>query len=332
VDTLTLKFRALTRRFWPYSRHTKCRYSLNWDLRYFAQDCVAYTFLNFKLRKKKFTFTRVSEISCKQSCYTPWHMMALNFLQWVYVNVWTYESKWELSGIASQFSPSSWSIRPISMMSSQTHGTFLCQRLWWKRNQEQYRLNVYFNIAGTVNNWIAETQDKLLNCFGFEVPTAMTEELSSCCWFLFGLFFCPEYGVDMFLRNVRLSPNYTALQHAILLFLLLIFVFTNMNNSQYYCQVDVSNFLYFRASRVRDSVSAERCARIISVVAFAYSWFCYERPHGLSHDILLCIRQPHYYTYIYIKVNVCICVCVCSGITESFREWYSFISLFYPIV
>jgi hypothetical protein len=28
----------------------------------------------------------------------------------------------------------------------------------------------------------------------------------------FYLFFCPEDGSDMFLRNIRLSPNYMALQ------------------------------------------------------------------------------------------------------------------------
>jgi hypothetical protein len=55
----------------------------------------------------------------------------------------------------------------------------------------------------------------LVNCFGFEVPTAVTLKSfpTAFAGFLFGLFFCPENGVDMFPRNVWLSTNYTALQH-----------------------------------------------------------------------------------------------------------------------
>jgi hypothetical protein len=37
--------------------------------------------------------------------------------------------------------------------------------------------------------------------------------LSACfCFFLFGLLFYPENGGDMFLWNIGVSPNYTALQ------------------------------------------------------------------------------------------------------------------------
>jgi hypothetical protein len=38
------------------------------------------------------------------------------------------------------------------------------------------------------------------------------------------------------------------------------------------------------------------------------------------------------FMYVCMYVCLCVCVCVCAPASLSFREWYSFISLFYVIV